>query len=90
LWRQGVHELHSIYLEVQRLQQVKEETNVKIFALSAEDVQKALGHEEASIRASDSVSEAIVHELGEDFFVEITQAHRFKEEFQKRRKRVTK
>ena len=72
------------------LEQIQEETNVKIFALSAEDVQKALGHEEASIRASDSVSEAIVHELGEDFFVEITQAHRFKEEFQKRRKRVTK
>ncbi|MBU7017198.1 MAG: DUF2226 domain-containing protein [Theionarchaea archaeon] len=68
------------------MDQIQEETSVKIFTLSAEDVQKALGQEEASIGASDSVSEALVHELGEDFFVEIRQAHRFKEEFEKRRK----
>lgn len=70
------------------LDQIQEETSVKIFALPAEDVLIALGHKEASIRASDSVSEAIVHELGEDFFVEISQAHRFKEEFEKRRKKA--
>ena len=68
------------------LDQIQEETSVKIFTLPAEDVQNALGHEEASIGSSDSVSEALVHELGEDFFVEIRQAHRFKEEFEKRRK----
>jgi len=69
------------------LDHIREETSVKIFALPAEDIQKALGHEEASIKASDSVSEALVHELGEDFFVEICEAHRFKEEFEKRRKK---
>jgi hypothetical protein len=47
-----------------------------------------MGHEEASIKSSDSVSEAIVQELGEDFFVEIREAHRFKEEFRKKRKRL--
>lgn len=72
------------------LDQIQEETSVKIFTLSAEEVQKALGHKEASIKASDSVSEAIVHELGEDFFVEISRAHKFKEEFEKRRKRAAR
>jgi len=70
------------------MDQIQEETSVKIFALSPEEVQQALGHEEASIKSSDSVSEAIVQELGEDFFVEIREAHRFKEEFRKKRKRL--
>ncbi len=69
------------------LDQIQEETSVKIFTLSADDVKKALGREEASIKVSDSVSEAIVQELGEDFFVEIREAHRFKEEFERRRKK---
>jgi hypothetical protein len=70
------------------MDQIQEETNVKIFTLSPEDVEKALGREEASIKESDSVSEAIVHELGEDLFVEIRQAHQFKKQFQKRRKKI--
>lgn len=70
------------------MDQIQEETNVKIFTLSTEDIEKALSREEASIKKSDSVSEAIVHELGEDLFVEIRQAHRFKKQFQKRRKNV--
>jgi hypothetical protein len=68
------------------LDQIQEETNVKIFTLAPEEIQRALNHEETYITVSDSVSEAIVHELGEDFFVEICEAHRFKEEFEKRRK----
>lgn len=72
------------------MDQIQEETSVKIFALSPEEVQQALGHEEASIKSSDSVSEAIVQELGEDFFVEIREAHRFKAEFQKKRKRAVR
>lgn len=70
------------------LDQIQEETSVKIFALQHEEVQKALGRQEASIKASDSVSEAIMRELGEDFFVEIRQAHLFKEEFEKKKKSV--
>ena len=67
------------------LDQIQEETSVKIFTLSSEEIKRALNHKEAYISVSDSVSEAIVHELGEDFFVEILEAHRFKEEFEKRR-----
>lgn len=70
------------------MDQIQEETSVKIFALSPEEVQQALGHEEASIKSSDSVSEAFVQELGEDFFVEIREAHKFKAEFQKKRKKA--
>lgn len=70
------------------LDQIQEETSVKIFTLSPEEVQRALGREEASIKVSDSVSEAIMQELGEDFFVEIRQAHLFKEEFEKRKRRA--
>ncbi|MBU7031645.1 MAG: DUF2226 domain-containing protein [Theionarchaea archaeon] len=68
------------------LDQIQEETNVKIFKLTPQEIKKALNHEETYIKVSDSVSEAIVHELGEDFFMEICEAHRFKEEFDKRRK----
>lgn len=68
--------------------QIQEETSVKIFTISPEEVQQALGHKEASIKTSDSVSDAIVKELGDDFFVEIREAHRFKQEFRKKRKRI--
>ncbi|MGC1122385.1 MAG: DUF2226 domain-containing protein [Candidatus Methanofastidiosia archaeon] len=71
------------------MDQIQEETNVKIFTLSHEEVEKALDRKEASIRDSDSVSEAIVHELGEDLFIEIREAHRFKAEFERRRKKVS-
>ncbi|MBU7014796.1 MAG: DUF2226 domain-containing protein [Theionarchaea archaeon] len=71
------------------MDQIQEETNVKIFTLSREEVEKALNRKEASIRDSDSVSEAIVHELGEDLFIEIKEAHRFKAEFERRRKKVS-
>lgn len=70
------------------MDQIQEETNVKIFTLPHEEVEKALDRKEASIKDSDSVSEAIVHELGEDLFIEIREAHRFKAEFEKRRKRI--
>jgi hypothetical protein len=68
------------------LDQIQEETNVKIFTLTPEEIKKAMNHEETYIKISDSVSEAIIHELGEDFFMEICEAHRFKEEFERRRK----
>jgi hypothetical protein len=71
------------------LDQIQEENNVKIFALSPEDVQEALNRTEASIKTSDSMSEAIAHELGEDLFVEIRQAHKFKRDFEEKRKRAT-
>ncbi len=90
LYLSGTQELTAGQALEGFLDQIQEETSVKIFILSPEEVKGALGREEASIKASDSVSEAIVQELGEDFFVEISEAHRFKEEFQKRRKRATK
>lgn len=89
-YQSGDKELHAGKALEAFMDQIQEETNVKIFALSPEEVQKALSHEEASIKATDSVSEAIVQELGEDLFLEIREAHRFKAEFEKRRKKFVR
>jgi hypothetical protein len=88
-YQSGDKELHAGKALEAFMDQIQEETNVKIFTLPPEEVQKALGHEEAAIKATDSVSEAIVQELGEGLFLEIREAHRFKAEFEKRRQKIT-